>query len=113
MKSRFANRNMKQSGSGAVAEEFEVHITDEGRSGSVEYREGGLSLLLWWEFTMDGAWIWAPDSSQWDEHWRARGVMGAVGRRNEILERVASETKRKRAESARTEVCSDGVHLKF
>ena len=93
--------------------EFEVLITDEGRAGTVEYRERGFSLPLWWEFTMTEAWIWAPSPSQWDDYWRSKGASGAVGRRQEILERVASETKRKRAESAVTEVESDGVHLKF
>ena len=37
---------------------------------------------------------------QWDGYWKA-GAPGAIGRRDEILARVAAETKRQRASSAR------------
>lgn len=92
---------------------YEVLITDEGRSGSVEYREGDLVLPLWWEFTMDGAWIWAPSPEQWDAYWAANGAAAAAGRRDEILGRVGAETVRKRASSGKSKVGSDGVHIRF
>ncbi len=93
--------------------EYGVLIADHGRSGSVDYVEGDLRLPLWWEFTMDGAWVWAPSPGEWDAYWSGRGALGAVGRRKEILARVAEACVRKRAPSAKAEVDSDGVTLRF
>ena len=92
--------------------DFTVKVVDEGRSGSVSYCEGAMTLALWWEFTMDGAYVWAPSPEQWDGHWKA-SAPGAIGRRDEILARVAAETKRQRASSARTSIGDDGITLKF
>lgn len=92
---------------------FSVLITDEGRSGTVDYVEGELRLPLWWEFTIDGAWVWAPSPDEWDGYWRAHGAEGAAGRREEILARVADECIRQRAQSAHARVDSDGVTLRF
>lgn len=92
---------------------FQVLITDEGRAGGIDYVEGELSLHLWWEFTMDGAYIWAPPPDQWDAYWASNHQAGAAGRRDEILQRVASETVRKRAQSAAFTIDDDGINLKF
>jgi hypothetical protein len=49
-----------------MSADFAVKIVDEGRSGSVTYCEGAIALALWWEFTTDGAYVWAPSPEQWD-----------------------------------------------
>src|SRR5437867_246970 len=95
------------------SDEFQVLIVDEGRAGSVEYVEGCMKLPLWWEFTMNGAYIWAPSEEHWDSYWSSHGAGGAVGRREEILQRVASEAIRKRAPDAKSSVDDEGVHIKF
>jgi hypothetical protein len=92
--------------------EFTVTIVDQGRAGTVTYCEGAMTLALWWEFMTDGAWIWAPSPAQWDEYWKAKAP-GAIGRRDEILARVAAETKRQRASSARISIDDDGISLRF
>ena len=96
-----------------MSESFTVKIVDEGRSGSVTYSEGAMALALWWEFTTDGAYVWAPAPEQWDGYWRSNGAPDAAGRRDEILARVAAETKRQRASSARISIGDDGISLKF
>lgn len=93
--------------------DFTVKIVDEGRSGSVSYCEGAMALALWWEFTMDGAYIWAPSPEQWDGYWRSNGAPDAAGRREEILARVAAEAVRQRATSAKSSIGDDVVTLKF
>lgn len=90
-----------------------VSFEGAGRAGDAEYREPGLCLALWWELLADGAWIWAPAPAEWDDHWRARGAGGAVGRRAEILGRVAREAVRQKAPGARASVDDRGVRLVF
>ena len=92
---------------------YEVLITDQGRSGGVEYHEGEIRVPLWWEFTLTGAWIWAPSPDAWDAYWQSNGVKGVTGRREEILTRVAAATVRQRATSARASVDEAGVTLEF
>jgi hypothetical protein len=95
-----------------MSADFVVTIVDEGRSGSVTYREGAMALALWWELEMDGAYIWAPSPAQWDDYWRT-SAPAAVGRRDEILARIAEATVKQRASSARTRIADDGITLKF
>jgi hypothetical protein len=96
-----------------MSADFTVKIVDQGRAGTITYCEGAMTLALWWEFMTDGAWIWAPSAAQWDDYWRTRNAPDAAGRRDEILGRVAAETKRQRATSARTSIDDDGISLKF
>jgi hypothetical protein len=95
-----------------VSESFTVKIVDEGRAGSVTYCEGTMALALWWEFTTGGAYVWAPSPEQWDAYWK-ESAPGAAGRRDEILARVAAETVRQRATSARSSIDDDGINLRF
>jgi hypothetical protein len=95
-----------------VSADFTVTIIEQGRAGTIVYREGAMELALWWELTMNGAYIWAPTPEQWDAHWQA-SAPAAAGHRAEILARVAAEAVRQRAKSARTSIGDDGISLTF
>jgi hypothetical protein len=35
-----------------MSADFTVTVVDQGRAGSIVYREGTMELALWWELTM-------------------------------------------------------------
>ena len=82
---------------------YHVQIGDGGRAGVVRYSEVGGSLEFWREFTEGGAAIAVLDPAQWDAAHQAAAVW-AVGRREEILRRLAREVRRQRAPAARISI---------
>ena len=69
---------------------------DGGRSGGIVYREDGGGYETWRELAGDGVvvFVTVPTLLQWD-----RQVLWAVGRREEILTRIAAEAVRQKAPS--------------
>ena len=80
---------------------WSVGISEQGRYGSVTYRDPAGSLSFYWEFGggTTVASITVGDEAEWREKhpW-------AAGRRAEILRRVADEVIRQKAPSSRAEI---------
>lgn len=76
--------------------QFQVEITDSGRSGGIVYREGdGGEYETWWELAASAdvlAFVLVPTPLKWE-----RQVLWAAGRRDEILTRIAAEIVRQKA----------------
>jgi hypothetical protein len=72
-----------------------VEITQNGRGGSVYYREGGNSIAFDWEFALSPvlAEIWGTKAKNWDQShpW-------AAGRQGEIFDFVAQEVVRQKTD---------------
>jgi len=88
-----------------------VSITQEGRSGSVQYREPGGRLDFFWEF--GGGDTVAIVAVGTDEEWRVRHPWAAP-RRAEILAFVGAEVVRQKAPSCRAELdeAQGALHLR-
>lgn len=85
--------------------DWNVRIGEQGRGGTVVYREPGGELRFWWEFGGGDAvaLINVGTAVDWATHhpW-------AAPRREEILDRVASEVIRQRAPSCKAEFDPSG-----
>jgi len=92
---------------------YKVEIIQSGRGGSINYIENEQALRLDWEFAMDGAYVFAPTPAQWDAYWQSNNIPWAAGRRQEILERVAEEVRRQKAQTAKVTMDDDCIHFKF
>jgi hypothetical protein len=87
--------------SSSAARDWSVSIEEEGRFGSVTYREPGGVLSFHWEF---GGGDTVASIQVGDEAlWRAQHPW-AAGRRAEILRRVAAEVVRQKAPGSRAEI---------
>jgi hypothetical protein len=79
---------------------WKVSVIEAGRSGHIEYLESGHTCKCYWEFGGGDtiAIISVPSAGEWDikYHW-------AKGRRHEILNRIANETRKLRAPTASIE----------
>jgi hypothetical protein len=93
--------------------DYRVEIDSAGRAGNVRYWEDGPPLEFWWEFTMDGAAISVPAAQDWDAYCDRTEAGWAKGRRQEILARIAEETRRQRASSAKIAFEEDWIVLRF
>jgi hypothetical protein len=76
---------------------WEVRVVEHGRSGYIEYLENGQACQCYWEFGGGDtiAIIWVPASVEWDAKYP-----WAKGRRQEVLQRIATETRSLRAPAA-------------
>jgi hypothetical protein len=93
--------------------DYQVEIDSAGRSGNVRYKEEGPPLEFWWEFTMDGAVINVPAAQNWDAYCDRENAGWAKGRRQEIIARLAEETRRQRAPSAKIAFEDEWVVFRF
>ena len=93
------------------AQDWSVIIDQQGRSGTVTYREAGGSIPLSWEFGGNDvvAVIYFADESAWRLQYP-----WAVERRAEILRHVADEVIRQRAPGCRAEIDerSDSINIR-
>lgn len=94
-------------------QEYTVSITSSGRSGTVTYREEGVQLEFWWEFTMSGAVISLPTEAHWNAHCERADAPAAKDRKHEIAVRIAEETCRQQCASARIEYADEWITFLF
>ncbi len=73
---------------------WEVRIVEKGRFGYIDYIENGEICRCEWEFGGGDtlAILFVPAAQEWDTRYP-----WARGRRQEVLSRVATETRRQRA----------------
>jgi hypothetical protein len=94
---------------GAEPVGFSVTPVGSTRGGDVVYREGEHELRFGWDLSASGAsmaFIHVPGEERWPEL-----VPWAIGRREDILERVAREMKRQRCPSCRVEIGPKGIEF--
>lgn len=87
---------------------WSIEIKSSGRSGSVEYREEAGALSFYWEFGGGDAVasISVGDVPKW-----AAAYPWTVGRRREILERVAQEVIRQKAPTCWADINDEGGYI--
>lgn len=93
--------------------DYEVEIIDCGRSGDVIYKEQESSMSFWWELSTVGAMISIPSDEMWNAFCERENASWAKDRKAEIVERMASETRRQKAASAVIDIEDEWIHLKF
>ena len=92
--------------------DYKVEIDQSGRGGSISYIENGQALIFDWEFATDGAYVFVPAPEQWDAYWQSDNGW-AQGRRQEILERVAEEVRRQKAQGSTVTIDDREIHFRF
>lgn len=90
-----------------------VEIEQTGRGGTITYTEDHGSLSFDWEFAIGGADVFVTPPELWDANCTSRGAVWAVGRRQEILERVADEVRRQKATGASVSIEDQWIHFSF
>ncbi len=88
-----------------------VKIFEQARSGKIQYSEGWLKVNtceFYWEFGGGNllATVWFPTEEKW-----AAQYPWAVGRRTEIMNFVAVEVRKQKAQSSSIEWEDDRFHL--
>ena len=92
---------------------YEVDFMREGRGGWAYYREDGITLPFDWDITADGFEVYLPPSTEWDEFCKEHKATECIGRRKEILERLAEEIRRKKAKKAKVTIYDQGMSFSF
>ena len=92
---------------------YEVKIVREGRGGFVFYHEDGLTLPFDWDVTADGFEVYVPRPVEWDEFCRRNKAEQCIGGREQILERVTEEVRKKKAKKAKITTDDMGISFSF
>jgi hypothetical protein len=92
---------------------YEVEITQEGRGGTYYYIEQAAKLPFDWDFSSQGVSIVAPTPDEWDSYCSKYDADWAKGRRQEILQTLAEEVRRRKAKSATITIEDHWVNLSF
>ncbi len=92
---------------------YQVTITQKGPGGWDIYTEGGRKLAFEWQFSAEGVAISVPTPQGWDDYCEKNDAGWAKGRRQEILERIAQEVRRKKAKTAVISYEDDWIILSF
>lgn len=92
---------------------FEVEITQQGRGGTYYYVEHDAKLPFEWDFSSIGVVIYVPTPEAWDGFCQSHDAIWALGRRQEILQRVAEEVRRRKAKSAKITIEDHWIKLSF
>jgi hypothetical protein len=93
--------------------DYEVNFTKQGRGGSVYYLENGKNLPFEWDTSSVGFDIYVPRPTGWQAFCIENKFDEAISRREEIVQRVAEEVKKKRARKAKVEIDEFGIHFSF
>ena len=85
-----------------------IKIVSTGPSGTIQYTEKGGACEFYWEFGGGDtvATVWVPAEDKWDAKYP-----WASGRRKEIIEAVAAETRKKQAPKSSIKWEVDRFHL--
>lgn len=86
----------------------ELEISEEGRGGTITYREGDHRLAFAWEFAVNGVLVFVPSTAQWDAN-----APWAAGRRAEVLLRVAEGVKWRKAPGATYTIDEQCIDMRF
>ena len=88
--------------------QWTVEVVENGRSGSIEYRESAGSISFYWEFGGGDtvAIVWVGDLASWSTRYP-----WAIDHRRAILERVAHEVVRQKVPSCRADIDEKGGYI--
>lgn len=92
---------------------YKVEIEQSGRGGRVVYSEDGGSMSFDWEFAVNGVDLFVTSPEQWDAYCQGDGRAWAVGRRQEILERVAEQVRMQKASGSVVTIEDNWMHFEF
>lgn len=92
---------------------YEVRIVKDGRGGWVYYLEDKAMLPFDWDTTSDGFEVYLPPSNEWDDFCKKNNATNCIGRRQQIIERLAEEVRRKKAKKATVSIDDQGICFSF
>jgi hypothetical protein len=92
---------------------YKVNIVRDGRGGWVYYCENEATLPFDWDITSDGFEVYLPPATEWDDFCNQNNATQFIGRRRQIVERLAEEVRRKKAKKARVTVDDMGISFSF
>ena len=92
---------------------YEVRIVRNGRGGCVYYYEDGATLPFDWDITSVGFEVYLPPSNEWDDFCEQNNATACIGRRQQIIERLIEEVRRKKAKKAKVSIDDLGISFSF
>jgi len=92
---------------------YKVRFVRSGRGGWVYYDEDETTLPFDWDITSDGFEVYLPTSNEWDDFCKQNHATHCIGRRQEIVERLAEEVRRKKARTAKVSIDDQGICFSF
>jgi|SRR5437588_5137888 len=93
--------------------QYRTDFITEGRGGLAYYTEDEKSLSFDWDITSVGFEIYVPSPSEWDEFCEQSDFSQCRGRREEILQRLAEEIRKKKAKTAKVTIDDHGISFSF
>ena len=96
-----------------VPADYRVFV-EGGRGGHIRYSEPGIGDLRFpWDFVEKGVEMEIVRAADRDDRWARTGAPWAVGRREEILNRVIARLLKRQAQGARVHRGDDSVLFEF
>ena len=92
---------------------YKVRMVRSGRGGAVYYDEDTTTLPFEWDTTSDGFEVYLPPSNEWDDFCKQNNATHCIGRRQQIIERLAEEVRRKKARKAKVSIDDQGICFSF
>ncbi len=92
---------------------YEVEIVREGRGGWVYYCEDQTTLPFDWDITSDGFEVYLPPSAEWTDFCKQNNATQCIGKRHQIVERLAEEVRRQKAKKAKVTIDDMGISFSF
>ena len=92
---------------------YDVNMVRKGRGGWVYYNEDREILPFDWDVTKDGFEIYLPRPVEWDEFCKQNDAMNCMSRRQEIVDRIVEEVRRKKGKKAEVVVDEMGITFSF
>ncbi|MGA0557020.1 hypothetical protein ACO2Q8_10240 [Larkinella sp. VNQ87] len=91
---------------------YTVEMEHTGLSGWVNYREPMLTLRFSYERMLTSIYIFVPGDGQWPAYCRSAGARTATPRRDEIIQRIATELRIQHA-SSMVQINEFGIEVMF
>jgi hypothetical protein len=92
---------------------YEVRIVRRARGGWVYYVEDKTTLPFDWDTTSDGFEVYLPPSNEWDDFCKQNNATHCISRRQQIIQRLAEEVRRKKAKKAKVSIDDQGIRFSF
>jgi len=93
--------------------DYKVDIKRQGRGGTVYYREGETTLPFAWDVTAVGFEVYLTPTAEWNDFCKENNAMQCIERRQQIVERLAEEVRRKKGKKAKITIDDMGISFSF
>lgn len=92
---------------------YAIKFESHGPAGTVYYREHGFTLPFYWQTSTVGFDVYLPNSEEWAAFCDEHNAGSAIGRREEIVARLANKVARQEARGAKVSIDDTGITFSY